>query len=85
MTAKEIVGDVFRGWAPPPKLSVSGWADQFRVLSSESGAAAGKWHTLPFQREVFDAFSDPAVHTLVIMSATQLLKTEVILETASAT
>ena len=61
MTAKEIVGDVFRGWAPPPKLSVSGWADQFRVLSSESGAAAGKWHTLPFQREVFDAFSDPAI------------------------
>ena len=79
MTAKEIVGDVFRGWAPPPKLSVSGWADAYRYLSSESGAAAGKWHTLPFQREVFDAFSDPAVHTLVIMSGTQLLKTEVIL------
>jgi len=80
VNAKTIVDDVFRrGFAPPPKLSVSQWADGYRVLSSESGAAAGQWHTLPFQREVFDAFSDPAVHTLVIMSATQMLKTETIL------
>ena len=64
MNPKEIVDDVFRrGFAPPPKMSVSQWADQSRVLSSESGASAGKWHTLPFQREVLDAFSDPAVHS----------------------
>ena len=80
MNPKELVDDVFRrGFAPPPKMTVSQWADQWRVLSSESGAAAGQWHTLPFQREVFDAFSDPAVHTLVVMSATQMLKTETVL------
>ena len=30
--------DDAQGWAPPPKLSVSEWADAYRVLSSESGA-----------------------------------------------
>ena len=76
MNPKELVDDVFRrGFAPPPKLSVSEWADQYRVLSSESGAAAGKWRTLPFQREIFDAFCDPGVHTVVVMCATQMVKT----------
>ena len=79
MTGKELIEDISHLWAPPPKLSVSGWADQNRILSAESGAAAGRWHTLPFQREVFDAFSDPATHTIVIMSATQLVKTEALL------
>jgi len=64
-----------RNWAPPPRMTVSEWADGFRYLSPESGAAAGKWRTLPFQREIFDAFCDPGVHTVVVMSATQMVKT----------
>jgi phage terminase large subunit GpA-like protein len=76
--ADDLITDVSRGWAPPPKLSVSEWADAYRVLSSESGAAAGRWRTLPFQKEIFDSFSDPAVHTVVVMSATQMVKTVLI-------
>ncbi len=79
MNTQELISDVFRNFAPPPKMTVSEWADQCRILSSESGAAAGQWHTLPFQREIFDSFSDPSVHTVVIMSATQMVKTEAIL------
>jgi phage terminase large subunit GpA-like protein len=75
MNPQELVIDASRAWAPPPKMTVSEWADHYRFLSSESGAAAGKWHTLPFQREIFDAFCDPGVHTVVVMSATQLVKT----------
>ncbi len=75
MTAAELVRSKMRNWAPPPRMTVSQWADEFRYLSSESGAAAGKWRTLPFQREIFDAFCDPAVHTVVVMSATQMVKT----------
>ena len=78
MSVQRLVTGLSRGWAPPPKLSVTGWADKYRFLSSESGADAGKWHTLPFQREIFDAFSNPAVHTVVVMSATQLVKTVLI-------
>ncbi len=35
-----------KGWnilRPPPRLSVSNWADQFRFLSPEASAEAGKW------------------------------------------
>jgi len=75
MTKEQLVQRFGRAMAPPPKLTVSEWADQFRYLSSESGAAAGKWRTLPFQRAIFDAFSDPAIHTIATMSATQMVKT----------
>lgn len=75
MTAAELVKSKMRNWAPPPKMTVSEWANQYRFLSSESRAAAGKWRTLPFQREIFDGFCDPALHTVVVMSATQMVKT----------
>ena len=75
MNPQELVMEASRAWAPPPKTTISEWADGYRFLSSESGAAAGKWHTLPFQREIFDAFCDPGVHTVVVMSATQMVKT----------
>lgn len=58
------------GLKPPPKLSVSEWADEFFYLSAENSAQAGKWHTLPYQREILDAFSDPTVsHVSVMKSA----------------
>jgi len=75
MSVQRLVAELSRGWAPPAKLSVTGWADEYRFLSSESGSDAGKWHTLPFQREIFDAFSTASVHTVVVMCATQMVKT----------
>jgi phage terminase large subunit GpA-like protein len=60
-------------------LTVATWADRYRVLSSESAAIYGKWSTLPFQRGPFDAVSDRKVYRVVIKSATQMLKTETIL------
>jgi phage terminase large subunit GpA-like protein len=65
--------------APPPDLTVSSWADRFRYLSPEASAEAGKWQTYPFQKEPLDSVSDPLIHRTVIKSATQLLKTETIL------
>lgn len=40
--------------APPPKLTVSQWADSHRVLSKESTAEYGKWNTdrAPYQRAI---------------------------------
>ena len=66
--------------APPPKLTVSQWADQFRHLSPEASAEPGKWDTgrAEYQREMMDAISDPRVETLVIMSSAQVGKTELI-------
>lgn len=66
--------------APPPKLTVSEWADTYRQLSSESSAEAGRWSTsrAEYQRGMMDAVSDPDVETVVLMTAAQIGKTELI-------
>lgn len=66
--------------APPPKLTVSDWADQFRVLSSEASAEPGSWRTdrAKYQRGVMDTLNDPAVETTVFMAASQVGKTEMV-------
>lgn len=69
--------------APPPDLTVSQWADAKRRLSPEASAEPGRWDTrrAEYQRGVMDAISDPAVHTVVVMSSAQVGKTEVLLNT----
>ena len=56
---------------PPPALTLSEWADRYRVLSAESSAEPGRWHTdkAPYQREIMDAIGDPHIRKVVIMSA----------------
>jgi len=76
--AIETFGELAKLWAPPPRLTVSEWADKNRRLARESSARAGDWVTRAYQREPMDAFSDPKVHTIVLMVARQTLKTEVI-------
>lgn len=65
---------------PPPRLTVSEWADSHRQLSSESSAEAGKWSTsrAEYQRGMMDAVSDPDIETVVLMTAAQIGKTELI-------
>lgn len=66
---------------PPPKLTLSEWADLYRVLSSESSAEAGRWQTdrAPYQREIMDAVSDKKTEKVIIMSSSQVGKTEILL------
>ena len=63
---------------PPPELTLSEWADKYRVLSAESSAEPGRWHTdkAPYQREIMDAIGDPHIRKVVIMSAAQIGKTD---------
>ncbi len=67
-------------FAPPPRLTVSEWADRFRVLTSEGSATIGQWTTIPFQRDVMDALHKPGVVRVVAMMPAQVAgKTEVLL------
>lgn len=70
-----------RALKPPPKLTVSEWADSNRKLSPESSAEVGAWHTsrAEYQREILDAVSDPSVESVTIMSCAQVGKTEILL------
>lgn len=65
---------------PPPRQTISEWADENRRLSPESSAEPGRWETrrAEYQRGIMDAVSDPAVHTVVGMTAAQVGKTELL-------
>src|SRR6185436_17552450 len=65
---------------PPPRQTVSQWADANRRLSPESSAEPGQWFTsrAEYLRGVMDGVSDPTVRSLVVMSAAQVGKTELI-------
>jgi len=65
---------------PPPKLDVSEWADEYRRLSAEASAEPGRWFTsrAEYQRGIMDAFNDPEIETIVVMSSAQIGKTEIV-------
>lgn len=63
--------------APPEKLTVSQWADKYRMLSGESSARTGPWRTAAYQREPMDALSDLETETIVLMWSSQTGKSDV--------
>lgn len=65
---------------PPPTLNLVEWADEFRMLSSESSSEPGKWRTsrVEVARGPMLAITDPAIREVTVMACTQLLKTELI-------
>lgn len=67
--------------APPEDLSISEWADKYRVLSRESSAEAGRWETerTPYMKVIFDCVTDTTTKTITIMSSAQVGKTELLL------
>jgi phage terminase large subunit GpA-like protein len=73
-----------RAYLPPPKTTVSQWADTYRFLSPEAAALSGKWKTSkePMAKGVMDAFSDPMTEKVTAMCAAQILKTEALLNVA---
>lgn len=58
-------------WRPPPRLSLAAWADQHYYLPP-GDANAGRWTTLPYQREILDAMSDPGVERVSVMKSAQI-------------
>ena len=77
---QRLVGVVSDRMRPPPKLTISQWADRYRRLSAESAAEPGRWSTsrAEYQRGMMDAVSDPDVLTVVLMTSAQVGKTELI-------
>lgn len=66
---------------PPPRQTVSEWADQNRRLSSEASAERGEWRTdrAPYQRAIMDALSPYSpCERVVVMSSSQIGKTEIL-------
>ena len=74
-------GAFARAYAPPPKMPLSDWADNYRVLSPEAAAMPGKWKTSnePMAKGVMDCVTDPLTEKVTVMAAAQVLKTEFVL------
>lgn len=65
---------------PPPKQTISDWADANRMLSVEASAEPGRWRTsrAEFQRGIMDAMSDPAVRKVAVRKGAQVGATEIL-------
>ena len=77
---KMVTERTFRAAAPPPDLTISEWADEYRRLSPEASAEPGRWSTsrAEYQRGMMDAVSDPQIEQVVFMTSAQVGKTEII-------
>lgn len=77
----ELAACVAKTLAPPPKWTVSQWADHRRRLSGEASAEQGQWRTsrAEYQRGIMDAICDPALEMTVVMSSAQVGKSEMLL------
>ena len=76
---REIWPDLEKSsWKSPDRITVSEWADNFRYLNPVTSAEPGKWKTFrtPYLKGIMDAFTDPYCEEITVMAASQVGKTE---------
>ncbi len=74
-------GELHDRFRPKPKLTLSEWSDEHRVLSRESSAEPGQWRTarVPYLKGIMDAISDPMVERVIEIKPAQVGFTEITL------
>ena len=74
------IAKAVKNFKPPESLTVAEWADKYRRLPATS-AEPGPWRTsrTPYLREPMEAFTDPKVSKIVMVAASQVGKSELIL------
>jgi phage terminase large subunit GpA-like protein len=73
-----IVANIRDFLRPPRELSLSQWADEFFYLSVESSADPGRWKTIPYQRGIMDAITDPTVVQVTVKKSARIGYTKII-------
>lgn len=63
---------------PPSRLTLSEWADKYAVLSAESSAEAGRWKTLPYQKGIMDAITNPSIERVSVMKSARVGYTKIL-------
>lgn len=74
-----LISGFLDGLRPEPILSVSEWADQYRLLDSKSSAMPGPYRTsvTPFLKEIMDNLGEYSeVEEIIVMKGAQLGVTE---------
>lgn len=75
---RKLAKGLARSLRPPPKLSLSGWADAYFYLSAESAAEPGRWRTLAYQKGIMDAITDPRVVRVSVMKSARIGYTKIV-------
>ena len=68
---------------PPERLTVSEWADKYRILTEKESNFPGAWKTsrVPYLKGVMDAMSDTDTEEVVFVKPTQVGGTEFLYNT----
>ena len=72
MSLTELEKSAYLAFKPPKKLTLSEWADEYAYLSAESSAEGGRWHTLPYQKAMMDAITDPKIEQVTVMKSARV-------------
>lgn len=67
-----------RNLQPPPKLTLSQWAEKYAVLSAETSAQTGRFRAYAYQIGMMDAVTDPAVTRVTIMKSARVGYTKIL-------
>ena len=73
-TLRWAIAESLKVFEPPEKLTVSQWADKYRMLSKEETSRPGMWDTssVPYMKFIMDAFSDETLREIVLLKAAQI-------------
>jgi len=78
MNADTLLAEIRKAWAPPPRLTLSQWADRHAFLSAESSADVGRWKTIPYQVGLMDAITDRSIEKVTVMKSARVGWTKII-------
>jgi phage terminase large subunit GpA-like protein len=80
-----LVREVLALLRPPPKLTLSEWAEHNFVLADGSSARPGRFRLWPFQREILDAIGDPTIERVTLIKPTRVGFTKCLVAAIAAT
>ncbi|HLN25015.1 MAG TPA: phage terminase large subunit family protein [Patescibacteria group bacterium] len=75
---RALVSALRKNLQPPPRLTVSQWAERFAVLSKETSAQTGRFRAYAYQPGIMDAVSDPATTRVTVMKSARVGYTKIL-------
>ena len=72
--------DALQMLCPPEQLTVSEWAQRYRIVDSKSSAMPGKWNNsiTPYLVGIMDEFNNYETEVIILCKPTQVGGTEVL-------
>lgn len=80
-----VVDNLLAGLRPPPDMTISQWAEKYRILAGTASSEPGRWSNArtPYLVEIMDELSPQSSATdVVFMKGSQIGGTEVLINTA---